>query len=562
MPFWLFEISINFFAMSITSPTAQVNVNNVSGHYMGHRNSLTAKCGTLVPILTEEVCPNTRCHLKTSFSVKLPPLASETFANIDYRIEAFFVPHRLLVGGFDRLIAGMNKSLPSGFIPVYLPVLDLNPRSEAVASFDAAFAPGTLADYLGFKKTKGFSFTASTHYRISPLPFLAYHKIYDFWYRNKLVQKPVFAPVNGSSVVRKFFTEGSAFNETNYIVTVNSNLESSNMVGHDGVGIFSLRQRNFDADYFTTATLSPQLGAANSVSISVAENVGSMSIASLRAANSLQQFAERNNLCGVEDVNYYRAMYGAHLDYGVAQHPVCLGSASVPIYVNGVFQNGENKSAGNNPFMSVATQYGSATSASTEVIIKDFTAQEFGYIMVLGSLVPRVSYSSGNRRYLFHHIRSDNYLGTDFANPLLQNVGPQPIYRGELASPDLLNSTGVFGYQQRYAEWISHPDEVHGEFVDGQSLDSFVLQRSFVDNQSETLGINSSFLQIPTNYLDQIFASSSELYGGFSYWVDMLHSWKISSPISDFVLPSLQDPAYEHGHSVTVNKNGQPPINK
>lgn len=547
--------------MSITSPTAQVNVNNVSGHYMGHRNSLTAKCGTLVPILTEEVCPNTRCHLKTSFSVKLPPLASETFANIDYRIEAFFVPHRLLAGGFDRVVAGFNKSLPPGFMSTYLPVIDVNPSSpDVLPALNKWFLPGTLADYLGFKINKTTGFQVGQHFYFSPLPFLCYHKIYDFWYRSKLIQKPVFAPSNSASVFSYLFTEGYAFSKQNYLREVTSNFESASMRGYDEVSLMSLRQRNFDADYFTTATLSPQLGLANSVSINVSsENVGSMSIASLRAANSLQQFAERNNLCGVEDVNYYKAMYGAHLDYGVAQHPVCLGSASVPIYVNGVFQNGEITSAGNNPFLSVATQYGSATCASTDVIIKDFTAQEFGYIMVIGSLVPRVSYSSGSRRYLYHHIDSDNFLGTDFANPLLQNVGPQPVYQGELKGTLARNNKDVFGYQQRFAEWITHPDEVHGEFVDGQSLDSFVLQRSFKGTNNP---ISSSFLQIPTNYLDQIFAASSELYGGFSYWVDMLHSWKISSPIADFVLPSLQDPAYEHGHSVTIQKNGQPPINK
>lgn len=544
--------------MSITSPTAQVNVNNVSGHYMGHRNSLTAKCGTLVPILTEEVCPNTRCHLKTSFSVKLPPLASETFANIDYRIEAFFVPHRLLVNGFDRIVAGQNRlSSGSGFgaSPNYLPVLKINPASaSAQTMYNSKFAAGSLADYLGFKLGSS-GFELNTAVTLSALPFLAYHKIYDFWYRNKLVQVPLFQP-NPSSSASPLFTIGKTFTSADYILT-NPAIAIGN--AFDGSNILDLHQRNFDADYFTTATLSPQLGNANSVSIDVAENVGSMSIAALRAANSLQQFAERNNLCGVDDVNYYRAMFGARLDYGVAQHPVCLGSCSTPIYVNGVFQNGENTSVGNNPFMSVATQYGSANSASTEVIIKDFTAQEFGYIMVIGSLVPRVSYSTGIRKYLEHHRSANNYVGDDFCNPILQNVGPQPVYQHEFNGyPSSFMNPVVFGYQQRYAEWITHTDEVHGEFVDGKSLDSFVLQRSF----DSSVTLSTDFLAIPTNYLDQIFAVKSELYGGFSYWVDMLHSWKISSPISDFVLPSLQDPAYEHGHSVTVQKNGQPPINK
>ena len=61
--------------MSITSNTQEVKVVNLSGHNMSHRNTLTGNVGTLIPILTEEVIPNTRCHLKTSFSVKMPPLA-------------------------------------------------------------------------------------------------------------------------------------------------------------------------------------------------------------------------------------------------------------------------------------------------------------------------------------------------------------------------------------------------------------------------------------------------------------------------------------------------------
>ena len=92
---------------NLTSSRVDVKVQNISGHSMSHRNSLTSRVGTLTPVLVEEVCPNSRMHLSTSFSVKLPPLASETFANLDYRLEAFFVPHRLLVRNFTNIIDKM-----------------------------------------------------------------------------------------------------------------------------------------------------------------------------------------------------------------------------------------------------------------------------------------------------------------------------------------------------------------------------------------------------------------------------------------------------------------------
>lgn len=540
--------------MSITSNNQTIKVHNLSGHSMSHRNTLTSQVGTLTPILVEEVCPNTKCHLKTSFSVKMPPLASETFANIDYCIEAFFVPHRLLVNGFTDIVTGRNKLISDASKKTSLPVLhfDINTEEQATA-LNKYFSAGTLSDYLGYRGDLNFS--VNDHHYVSPLPYLAYHKIYDYWYRNKLIQKEVFIDSSELNLFSKFHR----YNSADYLITIHDPKYSA-LVSNDGVNLLSLRQRNFDSDYFTTSTASLQLGEPNNVSIDVSNNKGTLSIASLRAANSLQQFAERNNLCGVDDVNFYKAMYGSDLSYGVAQHPVLIGSSRTPIYVNGVFQTGNAgvASQSNNPFINVGTQYGNANGAGVEVVINNFTAQEFGYIFVIGSLVPKVSYSSGIRRYLRHHI-SEPFLGSDFANPILQNVGPQPIFVNELRSMKNDDSNQVFGYQMRYSEWISHPDEIHGQFIDGKTLDSFVLQRSF---PTGTPTINTAFLQIPTTYLDQIFASStySANFNSFGYWVDMLHEWNIVSPIANFVVPSLQDPAYEHGHDVTIRKNGAPMV--
>lgn len=544
---------------SITDSHVNVKVTPVSGHSMSHRNTLTGKVGTLIPVLVEEVCPNSRMHLQTSFSVKLPPLASETFANIDYRLEAFFVPHRLLCNSATPIICGQNRlreGLHEG-AQYYFPIFQLNTADQPTLNkLFEKFKPGMLADYLGFRGFTKNVFQPNEDIYLPVLPFYAYALIWDYWYRNKLVQKSLFDEHFAISNKTPFAQSPmKSFLQNSYLFDLSDVLDSVSF--NDGTNIFDLRQRNFDSDYFTTATLSPQLGVAQSVKLPVTNTQGTMSIASLRAANSLQQFAERNNLAGIDDVNYYKAMYGAHLDYGVAQHPVCLGSVSVPIYVNGIYQNGDNTKQTNNPFMSVGTQYGSGGVNETSVVIKDFTANEFGYIFVLGSLVPRVSYSSGTRRYLSHHLLGNN-TGADFANPLLQNVGPQPIYNWEfeLTTPFVQDGT-LFGYQTRFAEWMSHTDEVHGEFVDGRSLDSFVLQRSF---DYSVAGISSSFLQIPTNYLDQIFAVTPQQDSGFSYWVDMLHKWNVSSPLQDFVIPSLQNPAYEHGQDVNIRKNGAPMI--
>ena len=268
---------------SITDSHVNVKVTPVSGHSMSHRNTLTGKVGTLIPVLVEEVCPNSRMHLQTSFSVKLPPLASETFANIDYRLEAFFVPHRLLCNSATPIICGQNRlreGLQDG-AQYYFPIFNMeSDNAQELNQVARDFHPGTLADYLGFRGMPT-SFLAQGEPNYFPvLPFYAYHLIWDYWYRNKLVQKSLFdedfATINQSPIAR---TPMNAFKANNYILPMfpySSYNENKTFV--DGTSIFSLRQRNFDSDYFTTATLSTQLGVAQSVKLPVTNTQGTMSI--------------------------------------------------------------------------------------------------------------------------------------------------------------------------------------------------------------------------------------------------------------------------------------------
>lgn len=137
------------------------------------------------------------------------------------------------------------------------------------------------------------------------------------------------------------------------------------------------------------------------------------------------------------------------------------------------------------------------------------------------------------------------------ASPILQSIGNEPIYSWELSN-DLnpLQSAVIFGYVPRYSSWNVMVDEVHGKFCDGQELESFLCQRSL----GSATTLSSSFLQIPKDFLDQIYAVSADK--GFGYWLDCFFDYRVTNCLSDFAIPSLQDPAYEHGRSVSVNFGG------
>lgn len=249
--------------------------------------------------------------------------------------------------------------------------------------------------------------------------------------------------------------------------------------------------------------------------------------------------------------DYVRNQFGANLSNGVAQRAIYLGSQSIEVYSKGVYQTAAATGNTNNPFNSVAAEYGSAQISGAGSLIKDFTAEEPGYLMVLASLVPRVTYSTGFSRLLWRYTTSNI---TDMANPLLQNVGNQPIYAWEL-NGDIYNNEGlnkrVFGYTDRYADFKYMPDELHGLVRDGQSLASFALQRTV----SGTPVISSEFLEIPTNYLDQVAAVSGDI-SEYGCWLDTFFKYHVSMPLDEYSIPSLQDPAYEHGHEVSVDIRG------
>lgn len=153
------------------------------------------------------------------------------------------------------------------------------------------FGPSTLMDYLGFVTPS--SSTASTPVSFSPMPLIAYHLIWQEWYRNPRVQNPAFSKalvqsVNGgvysnASVIPDIYfhddISGTVYTQ-NYLFDSNSNFTLA-----DGKTIFDLRQRNFGLDYFTGARTSAQQGDAAAVTINTSGDTAQMTIAALRAAN-------------------------------------------------------------------------------------------------------------------------------------------------------------------------------------------------------------------------------------------------------------------------------------
>lgn len=510
-----------------------VKIPNKSGFDLSHENMLTLDCGTLVPVMTDLLIPGDKVSLGSAFEIQLPPMATDFYGRVRFKMEAFFVPCRLLYGGWQKFMTSpTGNTLLGATVPSSLPYVTV-PSNKATL-----LARGSLADYLGFKGT------VNTNQRINNiLRFVAYHKIYDDWYRDSRIQTPVF----NDGVV--YGQSSMTIRNLPYILPSSASLsiDISDTTFVDGVSLFALRQRNWSRDYFTNATPLPQAGTGASLSFNVADNTGEFSIASLRAANALQQWLERNNIAGSRYADQIRAHFGVMPSDAVNQRAIYLGSSSSVIYNHSVYQtNNPDGAAGaadaRNPFFSVGSKFASPIGSDKSSLVGSFEATEFGYFMIIASIVPDAVYSTGINRDFFR-----SQIG-DFAFPLLQGVGDQPIYKAELANVgvdgDTMADMSTFGYTQRFSEYKFMEDEVHGGLCDGQNLSAFALKRGFGSLSSVSLG--SEFLQIPRNFLDDVAASDSDVLSNYGAWADIFFQYRKVSVLSAYTIPTLGDPQNTH----------------
>lgn len=508
-----------------------IQVLNKSGFDMSHENFFTANCGTLVPCMVDELLPNDTISLGVASQINLPPMATDFYGRIYADYHAFFVPFRILYGGWQELITHPQdgdiypEGTPSLQKSKYLPYLTVPAAMQSA---------GTLADYLGFKRYSAASTSAEI---ANPLPFLAYHKIYDDWYRDSRIQRPCFTKGNSPDAFNQLPTS------TNYN---NSPLAISFAGCTDGVSAFALRQRNWSKDYFTNATPKPQAGEASTLAFDVdtAEGTGAFTIASLRAANSLQQWMERNNLAGYRYGDQIKAQFGIYPSDAVTDRAIYLGSVSTNVYNKSVYtqSNPDSSTAPstNNPFKTAGAKYASPVGVGNGSLVEKFTATEHGFIFVMFSLMPQAMYSTGTRRYL---TRSSS---ADFAFPILSGVGDQEIYNSELVA----GTEGTFGYTQRYSEYKFMDDQVHGKLRDGQDLSSFCLQRTFASSPA----LGSDFLKVPTDFLDQVTAVTADA-SKYGCWVDAYFKYKKSSTLPAYSIPTLGD--LHNTHTEVIDNGGK-----
>lgn len=532
-----------------------VKIPDRSGFDLSHEVLSTASCGTVVPLSHWEVNPGDSFSFGSSMKVTLPPFAVPFMGRIDAELTAAFIPYRLVWKGWQAFITqndGSNGSTREGsavggsslLVPTHVPLIE-----EGVV-----LSRQTLADYLGLQNNNG---------NASALPFLCYHKFCDDWIRDDNTMKPFFsknpAPFNlnieslESNYISHFLNSVSVtpYAGSSLILPLAPS-DAPDLVDSSvdwSLGLGSLRQRCWAKDYFTTATYRPQAGAASSVVFDTSGATGSITIASLRAANSLQKWMERNNISGTEYGDQILAHFGVRPPDAVLNRSILLGSVRTPVYVGSVTNNSTSEASDStvtsSPYGSIlgsAAGFGSASDKGS--LCDNFTAKEHGIIMVFFTLIPHAYYSTGVKKNLLHKT-----IG-DFAFPEFANIGDQPIYTVELTNSQDDWDT-IFGYNQRYSEYKFLPDRVSGYLGSNAELRAYALQRTFYGSGQSAPELGAAFQEIPKDFLNQVFAywnpyngvaenpSDVGSSGGFACMIDAYFDVKALRILPEYSLPHL-----------------------
>ena len=261
-----------------------VSIQNLNGFDLSHINTGTAICGKLTPVLRKLIMPASKFSLGVAANVELPPLATSFFGRIDAVIEVFFCPCAVLYGGWKQFISNQVATMfPIGDESFELdgsgygiPLLS-DTKVAAIANRLNTLNVNNrgLADYLGIRVTGAITSSEYDNYW-NLLPFIAYHKIWDTFYRNASVTKTIFAvnplPSPNSEVsfgksysisyVWHSYLIDALVNQGAYSGELPTNVfnDLASLTFPDGVDVFTMRQRNWSRGYFTAASLDPQMG--------------------------------------------------------------------------------------------------------------------------------------------------------------------------------------------------------------------------------------------------------------------------------------------------------------
>lgn len=404
---------------------------------------LTCDMGELVPVNLIEVLPGDSIQQFTSALLRVSPVLAPVMHPISVRFHHWYVPTRTLWSGWEDFITGGQDGVggSSGTYPT------IDPGGSG-------FAAGALADYLGVPP-------GVADLEVCALPFRAYNKIYNEFYRD---QDLVSEVSEDSVAVQKVAWEKDYFTAARPWLTRGNDVTlptgttapvyslgatTGSQVDNDGSASVQLHQVGGTVG---NSGIYADLSAATAININ-----------DFREAFALQRYQEARARYGARFTEYLRYL-GIRSSDARLQRPQYLGGGKSTISFSEVLQTGvDSTDAG------VGTLRGHGIAAMRTRRYRRFF-EEHGYVMTLMSVRPKTLYTESLHR-MWNRATKEDYWQKE-----LESIGQQEVYRREVyAQSDANGGDTVFGYQDCYDEYRRAQSTVHADFR--STLDHWHLAR-------------------------------------------------------------------------------------
>lgn len=460
----------------------------------------------LIPICTKLVYPGDRFRVGLTYQMQLAPMFNPVYDGLTVNFEAFFVPHRIIDRKWREFWTSYNQydqMTPTEISPLTYTVSVRGSSEGPVAESDSVTGNGigrsSLMNYLGLQFSQydnngmpsSPQGTITGSVQFNAIKLLAYHRIYDDWYRNERTQR------------------ASLYDYYNETPDTDRNISETIAVSEGSVNVPDLLKfhvRNYAKDRFTTALPEPIIGGdvriptgegfariagnsglldgayastVNSTSGQIDTVVGNSAVTggqvslNALALGTIQQlkfafkeyeFRMKDTYNGNRYVESIESHYGVRVPDSTLQRSLYLGSARDYVNFGEVYQtsagNGDNLSQG------ALGDFAGRGNANGTHYMFDETFYEPGYFFIIFSIAPKARYFQGVSRDLVRFDRDDYF------SPEYQNIGDDFIENRELFyefNPQNNVNDGVFGFQTRWYDLKSSYDELHGDFADIRS---------------------------------------------------------------------------------------------
>ena len=250
--------------------------------------------------------------------------------------------------------------------------------------------------------------------------------------------------------------------------------------------------------------------------------VSAITINDLRQAFQIQKFYEKWARGGSRYTETLRVMFNVISPDARLQRPEYLGGTHSRVNVVPTAQTSSTDSVSPQSNLSAFGVLGDSAHGFNKSFV------EHGYVIGLCCLRADITYQQGmnrmwSRRQLF-----------DFYWPTLAHLGEQVVYNREIYTQGTAEDNGVFGYQERYAEYRYKPSMITGKLrsTDAQSLDVWHLAQKF-DSLPK---LNQDFIE-ENPPIARVIAVQNEPQFFADFWFDL----KTSRPMPVYSVPGLVD---------------------